>query len=78
MGAKSDSGMGLARRPPTMGEPVRGSDTCRWPSFFGVDERLGRLMLPEALETKSPADENVIEIDRRVLLDEVLSGESFC
>lgn len=35
-------------------------------------------MLPEALETKSPADENVIEIDRRVLLDEVLSGESFC
>ena len=32
-------------------------------------------MLPEALETKSPADENVIDIDLLVLLDGVLSAE---
>jgi hypothetical protein len=32
-------------------------------------------MLPDALDTRSPADENVIDIDLRVLLAGVFSAE---
>ena len=68
--------VGLAPGSATNAVAATGSDAWRLLPRLGVSPRFGRRRLPaDVRETQLPADENVIEIDRRAGLDGVFSAE---
>jgi hypothetical protein len=69
--------VGLALRSAPDAVAATGSDTWRLLPPLEVSPRFGRRRLPaDVRETQLPADENVIEIDRRAGVKGVFSGEA--